>query len=427
MDIKDLYSIYQSFPNIQTDTRQLKPGELFFALKGDTFDGNLFASQAIELGAPYAIIDEPTLPRHQQYLHVRNVLGTLQELAHYHRRQLAIPFIAITGSNGKTTTKELVAAVLAKQYNVGATVGNLNNHIGVPLTLLRLRADAEIAIVEMGANHQSEIASYCQIAEPTHGLITNVGKAHIEGFGGLSGVRKGKGELFDFLKERDGIVFLNKELDYLDDMSLGIRRRITYGRVDADFIGQPLSSEPCLHVAIMNRGKEVLIKTNLFGVYNFSNVMAAVAVGLHFGVAIDAIKEAIEAYLPDNSRSQILTCGSNTVILDAYNANPTSMQAAIRHFAASQFAHKQLWIGGMKEMGDAERSEHEAIVELIQQFDWDKVILVGHEFECAHEGFLWFRDSASAAQYVIKNQPYNAAILIKGSRGSRMETMLKAL
>lgn len=427
MDISTLYQLYLQYPSVQTDTRKLKNGDIFFALKGDNFNGNTFAAQAIEKGAAYAVIDEPIHKTDERCIVVENVLATLQALARHHRRHFDIPFIAITGSNGKTTTKELITAVLSRKFKTYATEGNLNNHIGVPLTLLKIKKDAEMAVIEMGANHLREIASYCDIALPTHGIITNCGKAHIEGFGGLEGVRKGKGELYDFLRANDGIIFRNADLSYLEEMAHDIATQITYGTANAQYIGKPLTNDVFLSLAMLTAGTETTIKTNLVGIYNFPNVMVAIAAGLHFGISIDDIKQAIAAYNPDNSRSQWLVKGSNKIIVDTYNANPTSMQAAITNFAAAKLQNKVLWIGAMKEMGHEEENEHTALVSLIDQYEWKDVILVGKEFEKVKAAHHWFATSAEAAQFVKEHPPVNNAILVKGSRGSRMEIMVEAL
>lgn len=427
MTITDLYQIYLSHTSVQTDTRKLQKGDIFFALKGPNFDGNAFAANALEAGAAYAVIDEERYRSDDRFIVVDDVLNTLQLLANHHRKQLDIPFIAITGSNGKTTTKELINTVLSIKYKTVATKGNLNNHIGVPLTLLSIPADTEIAIIEMGANHQKEIASYCRIAEPTHGLINNCGKAHIEGFGGIEGVRKGKGELYDFLRENKGIIFRNKDLDYLKDMATGIEQQITYGSANADYIGKPLMDDVFLNVAVLNSGAETTLKTNLVGSYNFPNVMAAVAIGMHFHISIDEIKAAIASYSPDNSRSQWSLTGSNKVILDAYNANPTSMRAAIINFATADLTDKILWLGGMKEMGPTEKEEHAALVALINEYEWKEVILVGKEFNNIEHPYKWFETSTEAAEHVRNNKPTDSAILIKGSRSTRMELLQEAI
>ncbi|RYE21690.1 MAG: UDP-N-acetylmuramoyl-tripeptide--D-alanyl-D-alanine ligase [Sphingobacteriales bacterium] len=427
MNIASLYDIYLQHPGVQTDTRKLKQGDLFFALKGPNFNGNGFAKQALEAGAAYAVVDEQEYAIDGRYILVEDVLTALQQLALHHRRQFDIPFIAITGSNGKTTTKELLTTVLRKKYITYATDGNLNNHIGVPLTLLKIKKDAEMAVIEMGANHLREIASYCVIARPTYGIITNCGKAHIEGFGGIEGVRKGKGELYDFLREKGGAIFRNTDLDYLEDMAKGIDIQLTYGSSNAQYIGKPIMEGSFLDVAILISHAETTIHTQLVGDYNFPNVMLAVAAGLHFGIGIDAIKEAIESYSPDNSRSQWLQKGSNKIILDAYNANPTSMRAAISNFAAMHLQAKTLWLGAMKEMGPEEKNEHQQLVDFISQNQWQQVVLVGKEFAGLEGDYLRFDTSAGAAAYVKEHMPANASILIKGSRGSKMEVLLEAI
>lgn len=426
LDIAALYEIYKKHSSVQTDTRKLKQGDIFFALKGPNFNGNAFAKQALEAGASYAVIDEQEFAADERYLLVDEVLTALQQLAKHHRQQFNIPFIAITGSNGKTTTKELVTTVLQQQYKTYATEGNLNNHIGVPLTLLKIKSDAQMAVIEMGANHQKEIESYCKIALPTHAIITNCGKAHIEGFGGIEGVRKGKGELYDFIRENNGTIFRNTDLDYLASMSHGIGNQVTYGSTDADYVGTATMKDVFLSVAL-SKPAEKTIDTQLVGDYNFPNAMVAIAVGLHFGIDIATISSAIAHYNPDNSRSQWLQKGSNKIILDAYNANPTSMRAAITNFANAQLSNKMLWIGGMKEMGTEEAKEHNELVQLVQQYNWSNVILVGKEFDGIAHNYQHFQTSADAAAYVKDNMPADAAILIKGSRGSRMEVLLDAL
>ncbi|MFM2338111.1 MAG: hypothetical protein RL115_1304, partial [Bacteroidota bacterium] len=333
MNIEELYAIYLQYPSVQTDTRKLTAGDIFFALKGDNFNGNRFAAKAIEAGAACVVIDDAAYAIQGKTVLVDDVLSTLQLLAKHHRQQLPIPFLAITGSNGKTTTKELIHVVLSSTHKTYTTDGNLNNHIGVPLTILKIKKDAAIAVIEMGANHQREIASYCEYALPTHGLITNCGKAHLEGFGGVEGVRKGKGELFDYLRIHNGTAFVMWDYEYLHEMSKEIFPIIKYGAGNADVEGVAIKSEPFLQVK-MNKGASIdIIKTQLVGDYNLPNVLAAVAVGKHFGIQDSKIKEAIEAYSPSNSRSQMLEKGTNRIILDAYNANPSSMKLAIENFA----------------------------------------------------------------------------------------------
>ncbi|MCB0696045.1 MAG: UDP-N-acetylmuramoyl-tripeptide--D-alanyl-D-alanine ligase [Chitinophagaceae bacterium] len=427
MEITELYKLYLQHPSVQTDTRKLKEGDIYFALKGPNFNGNTFALQALDAGASYAVVDEAEYATNDRCILVADVLSTLQALARHHRQQLNIPFIAITGSNGKTTTKELVTSVLQQQYKTHATRGNLNNHIGVPLTLLSIPLDTEMAVIEMGANHQKEIASYCEIALPTHGIINNCGKAHIEGFGGIEGVRKGKGELYDYLRVNNGTIFRNTDLDYLKDMAQGIGQQITYGSANATYVGKPLMDDMFLKVAVLSKGAETSIPTHLVGEYNFPNVMVAVAVGLHFDISIDTIKTAIGAYNPDNSRSQWMQMGSNQLILDAYNANPTSMRAAIINFAKADLPNKMLWLGGMKEMGNTEEQEHKDLVALIQEYNWSDVILVGKEFNGITSGYTHFNTSAEAKEHIATHKPEHASILVKGSRSSKMEVMTEAL
>lgn len=427
MQIAELYEIYLAHRDVQTDTRKLNNGSLFFALKGPSFNGNHFAKQAIDIGAAYAIVDEMEYVVNARCILVEDVLDTLQQLALHHRKQLNIPFIAITGSNGKTTTKELATTVLQQRFKTYATVGNLNNHIGVPLTILSIGSDAEIAVIEMGANHQKEIESYCKISLPTHALITNCGKAHIEGFGGEEGVRKGKGELYDFIRQVKGVIFRNTDLPYLEDMAVGIAHQITYGSANAKYIGMPIMEGMMLHVAMLSSMTETTICSQLVGKYNFANIMSAVAIGLHFGITIDIIKTAIEGYTPDNSRSQLIAMGNNKVILDAYNANPTSMKAAIANFASIDADKKLLWLGGMKEMGEDEIKEHDDLIAFLSTYQWEEVLLVGAEFKRDTQRYKWFATSAAAAEYVQLHLPEQATILIKGSRGSKMELLKAAL
>lgn len=424
MTIEQLYSIYVKYPSVQTDTRKLKEGDLFFALKGENFNGNLFAKEALEKGAVYAIVDETIADANERIIKVDDVLTTLQQLAGHHRKQFNIPFLAITGSNGKTTTKELIHSVLSRQYKTYTTEGNLNNHIGVPLTLLRIKTDAEMAVIEMGANHQKEIASYCTYALPNYGLINNCGKAHLEGFGGVEGVRKGKGELYDHIRTNGGSIFINNDYDYLKEMSKGISSKISYGTADAETTGHLLESEPFLKVIITSDEAINSIQTQLVGDYNLPNVLAAVAVGKYFKVPADKIKLAIENYIPSNSRSQLIEKGTNKIILDAYNANPSSMKAAIENFAKVHADKKVLLLGGMAELGEESVKEHEAIVELIQQYRWEKVVLVGGDFAKVQHPFLFFKNSLQANQWYQKQHFENTYFLIKGSRTTRMEQLI---
>jgi UDP-N-acetylmuramoyl-tripeptide--D-alanyl-D-alanine ligase len=421
MNIVELYEIYKQYPAIQTDTRKLKKNDLFFALRGPNFNANAFAINALDAGAAYAVIDDAEYNTHANMILVDDALATLQQLALYHRNQFNIPFIAITGSNGKTTTKELVHIVLSSSFKTYTTHGNFNNHIGVPLTILGIRNDAEMAVIEMGANHQGEIASYCLYTRPTHGLITNVGKAHLEGFGGYEGVKKGKGELYDYLRTASGTAFVMWDYDYLREMSEGIPETIRYGTKDADMTGRIISSEPFLSIEV----EKEKINTQLVGAYNFPNVLAAAAVGSHFGLPLSKIKQALESYVPSNSRSQLIEKGSNKIILDAYNANPSSMKAAIENFEKINADNKILILGAMAELGEESLFEHEQIVKLLEKFRWSDVILVGGDFLKVTSRFKTFDNSLKAKQWYNSQHFENTFLLVKGSRSMQMEKVVE--
>ncbi|MEO6550867.1 MAG: UDP-N-acetylmuramoyl-tripeptide--D-alanyl-D-alanine ligase [Ferruginibacter sp.] len=424
MQIQELYAIFLQHPSIQTDTRKLETGDLFFALKGPNFNGNQFAQQALDAGAAFAIVDEPVNFTDGRLISTTDSLQLLQDLAKYHRLQLAVPFIAITGSNGKTTTKELVSEVLSTTYKTYTTKGNLNNHIGIPLTILSVKKDAEIAVIEMGANHQKEIEGYCQYTMPTHGIITNSGKAHLEGFGGVEGVRKGKGELFDYLRTTGGTAFVMSDYDYLKEMSKGIPFIKTYGTKDAEVTGVVSNPTEFLQVEMTNGTAIKNIKTNLVGDYNLPNVLVAVAVGKYFNVPDGSIKSALENYAPSNSRSQLIERGSNKIILDAYNANPTSMRAAIENFAKMEGTDKVLLLGGMMELGEDSLAEHNAIATLIDQYPWKAVVLVGGDFEKIKHPYVYLTSSSAAKNWLSQQHFENALLLIKGSRSMQMERVL---
>jgi UDP-N-acetylmuramoyl-tripeptide--D-alanyl-D-alanine ligase len=424
--IERLYELYRRYPSVQTDTRKLQPGDLFFALKGPNFNGNAFVEKALEMGAATCVIDEEAYAISGKTFLVKDVLTALQELALHHRSQFSIPFLAITGSNGKTTTKELIHAVLSAHYRTYTTEGNLNNHIGVPLTLLKIREDAEYAVIEMGANHQQEIASYCRIALPTHGLITNVGKAHLEGFGGEEGVRKGKGELFDHLRTSGGTAFVMWDYEYLRDMSHHIVELVTYGTRDAEIEGEAVQADPFLEVAF-HKGFERNIRTQLVGAYNLPNVLAAVAVGTHFGVPPVKIRKALEAYAPSNSRSQLVQKGSNRIILDAYNANPSSMKLAVENFARTADANKVLVLGAMAELGPQSQQEHAALAALIGNYEWKEVLLVGGDFQKIEHPYHRFDTAGEAGQWLQTQGLEGASLLVKGSRSTGMEKVLDYL
>ena len=425
MSIESLYQLYLQHPNVQTDTRALTPGCLFFALKGDKFNGNQFAEKAIQQGAAYAIIDEEAFSIEGKTICVDNVLTTLQQLAAFHRQQLRIPVIGITGSNGKTTSKELVHAVLSTTYRTSTTLGNLNNHIGIPLTLLRIPLDAEMAVVEMGANHQREIAGYCSYAAPSHGIITNCGKAHLEGFGGVDGVRKGKGELYDHLRSMNGTAFVMWDYDYLRSMSNGISTIIKYGTAESDVEGKIRQAQPFLEVEMTKSSVIGTIRTQLVGDYNLPNVLMAVALGQYFNVAPEKIRQAIESYAPSNSRSQLVKQESNHIILDAYNANPSSMRGAIENLMRLQADNKVLMLGAMAELGDESLDEHQQIINLIGQSNWKAVVLVGGDFLKIDHPFVSLPDSVAARDWYRQQSFEDCHILIKGSRSQQMEKILE--
>lgn len=430
LSIDNLYKLFIKHPAINTDTRKVKSGDLFFALKGDHFNGNQFAILALTNGAAYAIVDEkiPDTGIHSDRLiFVEDVLTTLQKLAAHHRNQFSIPFIAITGSNGKTTTKELIHAVLSEKYKTYTTEGNLNNHIGIPLTLLKIKKDAEIAIVEMGANHGGEIAGYCIYTRPTHALITNIGKAHLEGFGGVEGVRKGKGELFDYLRAYGGTAFVMTDDDVLQQMSKGIREVITYGTNHADITGITEKATPYLKVDLTKGQLISSIQTQLTGDFNLPNVLAAVCIGHYFKVDPPAIKKGIENYIPSNSRSQLIREGTNTIVLDAYNANPSSMKLAIDNFIEYPASDKVLLLGGMAELGKESVAEHEQILHQIGTNKWKEVVLVGGDFLKINHPYLSFPNADEAGKWLSARDFKNTVFLVKGSRSMQMEKAVESL
>ncbi len=421
MSIIELYKIYLQFSNVVTDTRKLKNGDLFFALSGPNFNGNSFAHSALDLGASYCICDDTSIGEHPQFIFVDDVLLCLQELAHHHRLQFTIPFIGITGSNGKTTTKELLHTVLSKKYRCYTTEGNLNNHIGVPLTLLKIRNDAEVAIVEMGANHMGEIASYCAYAAPNYGMITNCGKAHLEGFGSEENIKKGKGELYKAVIQNDGVIFLNEDFDYLKKISGDYEKVVEYKPTNHLL---PDSSSKFLEFKTFNEGDERIVKTQLVGDYNLPNAIAALCIGQYFGVEENDIVNALEQYTPSNSRSQLMTYNSNSIVMDAYNANPSSMKLAIENFGKSKADEKIIYLGSMKEMGAYSDGEHAIIVSLLQQFKWKEVVLVGEEFASTRSDYKYFKTTEEAKHYFTSQAYSNEQILIKGSRGLALEKLL---
>ena len=422
VNIEQLYAVYRQHPSVQTDTRKLQPGDIFFALRGPNFNGNEYAAAALQAGASFAVIDDAayhTVP--ERMMLVADVLDTLQALALHHRKQFSIPFIAITGTNGKTTTKEMIRTVLGAAFRTYATVGNLNNHIGVPLTILSIPVDAEMAVIEMGANHQQEIAGYCKVALPTHGLITNIGKAHLEGFGSEAGVRIAKGELYDHLRANAGTVFVCRDYPYLVEMSKGIPHIITYGREQADYTGSPFPGTALLELEAAGIGR---IATHLVGDYNFPNVMAAIAIGLHFKMRPEQIRSAIEGYAPSNNRSQVIQRGSNVFIMDAYNANPSSMKAAVENFATIKAPQMVLLLGAMKELGEDSDREHQALADLLQQHPWKAVVLVGREFEKVHHPYVYLQTAEEAGKWLTAQHFEHTYLLVKGSRSVGMEKVM---
>lgn len=425
--IESLYSIYLKHPIISKDTRTISKGCIYFAMKGDNFDGNLFANEALEKGAAYAVVDDEKL-QGERYLFVKDSLQALQQLANFHRNQLRIPVIAISGSNGKTTTKELIAAALAPKYNVLFTDGNYNNHIGVPLTLLRIRAEHEIAVIEMGANHQGEIDFLCNIAQPDFGLLTNIGKAHLEGFGGEEGVRKGKTELFRYIAQNNGKLFIN-----LDDekirTSIPEVEYISYGNTtDADCQGVLEETHPQVKGSWKMGENSGQIVSTLYGGYNFQNILSACCIASYFGVQAQAIDQAINSYESTMNRSQLITKASNTYYMDSYNANPTSMSLSLANFEKVQATKKLAILGDMFELGDVAKEEHLKITEqatVCQSID--SFVFVGKHFQEVEEqqsNFLFFETTQAAKAWLIAQNLTDTSILLKGSRGMQLETLV---
>lgn len=420
----ELYQKFLECSGVSTDTRKITPECLFVALKGPAFNGNQFAKDALDKGARYAIIDDPVVAAHDpRCLLVADGLTALQALARYHRRTLNIPIVGLTGSNGKTTTKELIAAVLSKQYKTYATLGNFNNHIGVPLTILAIDDSYEMAVVEMGANHQQEIALLCSIAEPTHGLITNVGKAHLEGFGGVAGVRKGKGELFDWLASSGGTVFVNAQSSTL--MEMYQERRFNEAVLYLDQTLPALVQETPVVIYRNKEGREV--KTHVPGRYNFENMAAALAIGHYFGVTSKEANRAVADYTPTNNRSQVVAKGTNTILLDAYNANPSSMAAAIQQFMNMPAEKKVVILGDMYELGPESEAEHAALGELVAKGRFDVVILAGKDMRHALGALpkaYYFPDKFSLHNWLLDHPFTNTHVLVKGSRGMGLESVV---
>ncbi|MCR4582610.1 MAG: UDP-N-acetylmuramoyl-tripeptide--D-alanyl-D-alanine ligase [Prevotella sp.] len=454
MEIKELYKLYQQHPCMTTDSRDCPEGSIFLALKGASFDGNKFAVAALEKGCAYAIVDDPSVVREAErtaaadadgktplsarLILVDDTLQTYKDLAREHRRQFQIPVIGITGTNGKTTTKELIAAVLQQQFKVLYTQGNFNNDVGVPKTLFGLNASHEIAVIEMGASHPGDIKTLAETAEPTCGLITNVGRAHLQGFGSFEGVIKTKCELYDFLRTQpDALIFINADNDYLMDQ-IGDDEEIWLSPYSTDpekqytcISGEVLSCSPFLKfrwreplMTLEEEGRSTKwhkVQTHLIGAYNIDNLLAAIAVGINFGVDRKKICAALEAYEPSNNRSQMTVTEKNHLIVDAYNANPSSMQAALDNFSQMEASDKMAILGDMRELGDVSAEEHQRIVDYLRATDIREVWLVGEEFgKTAHEGFRHFRDVEEVKAEIARCQPAGHYILIKGSNGTKL-------
>ena len=415
-----------------TDSRNCPEGSLFIALKGESFNGNAFAAQALKDGCAYAVVDEAEYaPEDNKHIIlVDNCLQTLQQLANYHRRQLGTKVIGITGTNGKTTTKELISAVLAKAHNVLYTEGNLNNHIGVPITLLRLKAEHDLAVIEMGANHPGEIKFLVHIAEPDYGIITNVGKAHLEGFGSFEGVIRTKGELYDYLREKDdSTVFIHHDNVYLMDIAQGLNL-IPYGSENSLYVnGHVTGNSPYLTFE-WKAGKDGnlhQVQTQLIGEYNFPNALAAVTIGRFFGVESSKIDEALAGYTPRNNRSQLKKTADNTLIIDAYNANPTSMMAALQNFRNMTVERKMLILGDMRELGAESAAEHHKIVEYLQECSFEKVLLVGELFASTNPPYPTYANAQELIKDLQTEKPQGYTILIKGSNGIKLSTVVEFL
>lgn len=427
MSIIDLYDLFIYNPQITTDSRNCPKGSIFFALKGDKFDGNQYAGKALASGCVYAVIDNPDYYIGERTILVDNVLKTLQQLAHHHRKVLGLPIIGITGTNGKTTTKELLAAVLSTKFNLLYTEGNFNNHIGVPLTLLRLTHDHEMAVIEMGASHPGDIKELVDIVHPNYGIITNVGRAHLEGFGSFEGVIRTKGELYDYIRRSKGKIFIKKENEYLQSIAKGIEQ-ITYGNGDDAFAsGQVVSCDPFLVFNWKQQGKLHTVETHMIGSYNLDNVLAAVAVGRFFKIPAERISRAIAAYEPTNNRSQFKKTENNELIIDAYNANPSSMKVALDNFITMPVQPKAIILGDMRELGPTSDELHAEVVEQIKKGQFDKVFLCGEHFSKVGKEFSPFATTEAMVEELRKQPLKGYHILIKGSHSMGLEKLADIL
>lgn len=426
--LESLYTIYQKHPVVTTDSRHCPEKSLFIALKGDRFNGNTFAKKALEQGCSYAVVDEPDAVTDDRIFLVDDCLKTLQALASHHRHQFSIPIIGITGTNGKTTTKELIVSVLKEKYNVLYTQGNLNNHIGVPLTLLKLNASHQIAVIEMGANHPGEIRELAQIADPDFGLVTNIGKAHLEGFGSFEGVVQTKGELYDYLKKKNGKIFIHTNNPLLTKIATGIAY-IGYATSPSEntLWGETVSCAPFLQLRWHDNNTLLEVQTRLIGAYNLENVLAAICIGKTFRVENNLISKALSEYIPSNNRSQLQETPNNTLLIDAYNANPTSMAAAIKNFQQYTAPQKAVILGGMKELGTQSEKEHRRVLCSLTESDFDRVLLVGAEFQLPENTFPVFEDIQALTTHLKEHPLKGFTILIKGSRSNRLETIVPEL
>lgn len=424
MKIEQLHTLFLECKGISTDTRKISQNNIFFALKGENFNGNIFAEHALNKGAKYVIIDEEKYRTSDKTILVDNVLKTLQVLSSYHRNYLNIPIIALTGSNGKTTTKELINTVLSKKYKTTATIGNLNNHIGVPLTLLSMTKDTEIGIIEMGANHLKEIEFLCIIAKPDFGYITNFGKAHLEGFGGAEGVIKGKSELYHYLTENNKYIFLNADDSIQKEKLDNYIKKIGFSETDTNYFKIEFTeANPFVSLKV----EDILIHSQLIGKYNFTNICAASIIGTYFNVPLNKIKNAIENYTPTNNRSQVIEKGTNKIILDAYNANPSSMTAALEHFSNLKEKNKIVFLGDMFELGEEQKKEHQAISNLTINLNIDTIYLIGENFLGTKNNtskIKQFPSFESLKENFNSIEIKNATLLIKGSRGMALERIL---
>ena len=430
MEIEELYNRFTECNGLTTDSRHCPEGSMFLALKGETFNGNAFAAQSLAQGCRYAVVDEPQYasPENPRIILVDNCLETLQKLANYHRRRLGTRMIGVTGTNGKTTTKELIATVLGEKFKVLYTQGNFNNHIGVPLTLLRLKPEHEMAVIEMGANHPGEIKTLVHIAEPDYGIITNVGKAHLQGFGSFEGIIRTKGELYDFLREKgNATIFIQNENPYLNKIAAGLTC-VRYGQTPGlDVTGKVVACSPFLHFSWTAKGISHDVQTHLIGAYNLDNALAAVAIGRYFGVEDTKICHALSSYVPQNNRSQLVHTASNTLIVDAYNANPTSMMAALENFRQMEAAHKVAILGDMKELGEGSHEEHQKVVDFLKECGFERVMLVGPEFGGTASSFEHYKDVKEVEALLAAHPLQGCCVLVKGSNSMKLSELPASL